>query len=105
VLKLIQQLDVGDVRILKGIFPDKFVDAMGNSIFSFVHVDVDVNRSARDIMSFAWPRLSVGGLVVFDDFGFDTCDGIAQLISNYRGNRDKVILHNLNGHAVIVKIS
>jgi O-methyltransferase len=104
VLELIQLLDVGDVRIRKGIFPDNFLDEMRNSIFSFVHIDVDVSRSAKDIMSFAWPRLSVGGIVVFDDFGFDTCDGIAKLIADYRGNSDKIILHNLNGHAVLVKI-
>ena len=72
--------------------------------FSFVRIDVDVNRSAKDVMSFVWPRMAVGGVVVFDDFGFDTCDGIAKLVAEYRGNRDKIVLHNLNGHAILIKI-
>ncbi len=103
VFKLIQSLDVGDVRILKGVFPDDFATEMEKCIFSFVHIDVDVNQSAKDVMNFVWPRLAIGGMVVFDDFGFDTCDGIATLVAEYRGLRDRVVLHNLNGHAILVK--
>jgi O-methyltransferase len=49
--------------------------------------------------------MPVGGVVVFDDYGFEVCAGIPPLIAEYRGNPDKVVLHNLNGHAVVVKIS
>jgi O-methyltransferase len=68
-----------------------------------VHVDVDVYLSAKEVMSFVWPRMPDGGIAVIDDYGFDCCDGIRQLVDEYRGSPDKVILHNLNGHAVVIK--
>jgi hypothetical protein len=45
-----------------------------------------------------------GGVVVFDDFGFETCNGVAQLVNGYFGRQDRLIVHNLNGHAIMVKL-
>lgn len=104
VLELVRQLQVDRVRVLKGTFPDNFLAEMNRNAFCFVHIDVDVYMSAKDVMTFVWPRLAIGGIVVFDDYGFHTCDGIAKLVAEYRNNKDKLILHNLNGHAVVIKI-
>jgi O-methyltransferase len=46
-------------------------------------------------MDFVWPRMPVGAVVVFDDYGSETCAGIRQAIDEYRGKSDKVIVHNL----------
>jgi len=54
-------------------------------------------------MDAVWPDLPVGGVVIFDDYGFDTTSGIAILVDQYRGDEDKLVIHNLNGHAVVVK--
>ena len=90
--------------ILEGIFPDDF-PGEGTRSFSFVHIDVDVYESARQIMDNVWPHMPVGGIVVFDDFGFATCDGIARLVSSYIGISDRYVLQNLNGHAILVKLA
>lgn len=104
VIALINTLQLQNTSVRRGIFPDDFAQEFEENIFCFVHIDVDVYQSAKDVMHFIWPRLaSSGGVVVFDDFGFPTCDGIPKLISEYRGDNDKLILHNLNGHAIIVK--
>jgi O-methyltransferase len=105
VIDLIKYLSLDNAIIKKGIFPDNFRNEMENEQFCFVHIDVDVYLSAKDVMDFAWPRMPIGGIVVFDDFGFVTCDGIPKLIEEWRGDHDKVILHNLNGHAVVVKVA
>ena len=39
------------------------------------HIDVDVYRSAKDVLEWVWERLSTGGVVVFDDYGFPACPG------------------------------
>jgi O-methyltransferase len=105
--KVVSDLVVGmglqNVAVRSGIFPDDFRKEMDKERFCFVHVDVDVYLSAKEVMSFVWPRMPIGGLAVIDDYGFDCCDGIRQLIEEYRGASDKVILHNLNGHVVVVK--
>jgi O-methyltransferase len=100
---LARKLDLSNVRILKGIFPDDSKHIVESGQFCFVHIDVDVYQSAKEVLEFAWPRMPAGGLVVFDDYGFASCDGIPKLLKEYRGQSDKVILHNLNGHAIIVK--
>jgi O-methyltransferase len=53
-------------------------------------------------VTWAWPRLVPGGILVFDDFGFQVCQGIVQLVNELAGF-DRLVLHNLNGHALIVK--
>jgi O-methyltransferase len=100
---LVKAMGLRNVAVRAGIFPDDFHQEMDAEQFCFVHVDVDVYLSAKEVMSFVWPRMPVGGIAVVDDYGFDCCDGIRQLIDEYRGSSDKVILHNLNGHAVVVK--
>ena len=90
-----------DAEILSGIYPDDFPDVVGP--FAFVHIDVDVHDSAKGIFEAVWPKMPQGGIVVFDDYGFRWCVGVAQLVDGFRGDSDKLVIHNLNGHAVVVK--
>ncbi|MBK7432753.1 MAG: hypothetical protein IPI66_01930 [Chitinophagaceae bacterium] len=46
----------------------------------------------------------IGGVVVFDDYGFHTCTGVTKLVEEYRKHADRVIIHNLNGHALMIKL-
>ena len=50
-------------------------------------------------------RLVLGGIVVYDDYGFQGCEGITRFVEEQRGLPDRLLLHNLNGHAIIVKTS
>jgi O-methyltransferase len=102
---LLSELAIDNAEILVGVFPDEHKETIANERFRFVHVDVDVYKSARDIVDFVWPRIAVGGVVAFDDFGFVACDGIAKLVEEYRGDRDKLVIYNLNGHGLVVKIA
>ena len=102
---LLRRLELDNVRILQGIFPDETAAAVAERTFRFCHIDVDAYRSARDVLHWVWPRLAVGGVVVFDDFGFPSTTGIARLVHEEEGAPDRVCLQNLNGHAVFVKTS
>ncbi len=99
---LISKFGLNNAKILTGIFPDDHVDQVKDKIFCLVTFDVDVYQSAKDVFNFAWDRMPVGGVVVFDDFGFETCDGIPKLVAEFQGDPDKLIIHNLNGPALIV---
>jgi O-methyltransferase len=102
--KLLGTLGTKNVKILKGIFPDDTEQLVVDSDFRLCHIDVDVYQSAKDILEWVWPKLVRGGIVVFDDFGFETCVGIAQLINEEKTKNDRTIIQNLNGHAIIVKL-
>ena len=66
------------------------------------HIDVDTYLSAKEIFDYAWPKIPVGGIVVFDDYGFWTCEGVTKYF-NALDLKDGRKIHNLNGHGIIVK--
>lgn len=100
---LLARLNLENARILKGIFPDDTGRRVTESKFRFCHVDVDVYQSARDVVEWLWPKLVVGGIVVFDDYGFKGCDGVTRFVEEERNSIGKLLIYNLNGHAIMVK--
>ena len=101
---LLDRFGLANARILKGIFPDETARGIEGQTFKFCHIDVDVYQSAHDIVQWIWPKLCVGGVIVYDDYGFFGCDGIARHVDEQLPCADRIIIHNLNGHAVVVKI-
>jgi O-methyltransferase len=104
VLELIRELNLDSAQILAGIFPDDTGHLVSDASFRFCHIDVDVYDSARDIINWLWPRLVPGGIVVFDDYGFHSCVGITRFVNEERLHQDRFVIHNLNGHAVVIKL-
>lgn len=100
---LVNSMQLDRVRVLEGIFPDETGHQIEGDRFRFCHIDVDTYLSARDVLEWVWPRLVVGGVVVYDDFGFAGCEGIAQHVEEQVRAMDRIVIHNLNGHAVIIK--
>lgn len=92
-------------KILKGIFPEDTADKIpAGEHFGLCHIDVDVYDSAKDILEWVWNKLIPGGVVVFDDYGFHSCTGVTKLVEEYRNRPDRQIIHNLNGHALMIKL-
>lgn len=94
-----------NVTLLKGIFPEDTGGEIENRTFRFCHIDVDVYESGKDVLHWVWPRMPIGGIVVFDDFGFSSTRGITKLVHEEEQKKDRVSFQNLNGHAVFVKTS
>ncbi len=98
-------LQLENVTILEGIFPDQTGSAIENGRFRLCHIDVDVYQSAKDVTAWIWPRLVVGGMIVYDDYAFPNTAGITKMVDEQRDLPDRITVYNLNGHAVVVKIS
>lgn len=103
VTDLAASLNLKNIRILKGIFPEDTSAEIADRQFRFCHIDVDVYQSGKDILEWVWSRMPIGGVVVFDDFGFPSTTGITKLVHEYESLPDRVCVQNLNGHAVYVK--
>jgi O-methyltransferase len=106
VKELARREDV-EVELLIGMFPDDTAHLVEDVRLRLVHIDVDVYESARQTLAWAWSRLSVGGLVVFDDYGSFECEGVATLgrelfAAGWDGGR---LVHNLNGHLLLLRLS
>lgn len=101
VAELLARHGVGDVRLHSGISPDATGAACPDAI-RLCHIDVDTYGSAQACLAHVWPRVVTGGVVVFDDYGFWGCEGVTRLV-NEKAPSDALLVHNLNGHALLVK--
>lgn len=95
-----------EVELLVGIFPDDTAARVETRTFRLAHIDVDVYDSARATLEWVWPRLVVGGVVVWDDYGSFSTEGVAtlgrQLFAAELGEVGRLV-HNLNGHLLLIK--
>jgi len=98
------KLKIKNVKILEGIFPNETKHLIKEHRFRFCHIDVDVYNSARDIVNWIWPKMPIGGIIVYDDYGHEECSGITRFVEEERKKTDRIIFYNLNGHAVVIKI-
>jgi O-methyltransferase len=103
VIDLMDRMNLEGVRVLEGIFPDDCRHLLEGRSFRFCHIDVDVYQSARDITEWIWPRLVPHGAIVYDDYGFRSCIGVTRFVNEERSSPDRMVIHNLNGHAIVVK--
>ncbi len=94
---------LSDFRLLRGVFPEETGNDVAADALSFCHIDVDVYQSAHDVFFWAWPRLSTGGVVVFDDYGFYGCEGVTEFVNTLRRRRDCLVVANVNGHALVIR--
>jgi O-methyltransferase len=105
VRKLATKMRLTNIELLEGIFPDITGGQIEDRKFSLCHIDVDVYESARQTAEWVWPRLVSGGIIIYDDYGFLGCEGVTSLVNERHQNPGAVTLHNLNGHAIVVKVS
>lgn len=102
VQQLLSDLAISNAITLKGVFPEDTGCEISKTL-AFVHIDVDVYQSAKEIVSFVSPLLSPNGILVFDDYGFFGCEGVTRLVNELKDQELWTFIHNLNGHAILVK--
>jgi O-methyltransferase len=101
--RLMRSMELDNVRILEGVLPEESAGGLSDATVRLCHIDVDVYESARGVLHWVWDRLVRGAVVVFDDYGFPKCDGVRRLVEEEMGASDRLVVHNLNGHAVMVR--
>lgn len=100
---LLDRMQVRGARLLRGIFPDETAGQVEPGPLRLCHIDVDVYQSARDVANWVWPRLSVGGVIVYDDYGIAPTAGVTRFVNEQQGQPDRLTIYNLNGHAITIK--
>ncbi len=90
------------VRYYPGWFPERFHE-VAHLKFSFVHIDVDLYQPTKDAVEFFYPRLSVGGVMMFDDYATSTCPGANLAIRTFFGTYPEPIIILTTGQAFVVK--
>jgi O-methyltransferase len=90
------------VATYKGWIPERFAEAADRK-FSFVHIDVDLYEPTRDSIRFFYERMSEGGIIVCDDYGFATCPGATRAIDEFLADKPEAMLVLTGGGGFLVK--
>jgi O-methyltransferase len=91
------------VEFHAGYIPHTFT-GLDQARIAFVHIDVDIYQSVIDCCEFTFPRLSTGGVMVFDDSGFPPCPGARLAVDEFAARTDTVPIVLPTGQAVIIKL-
>lgn len=82
-----------------GVFP-KVVEGfiapfwLADRKFCFVYVDMDTERATRDAIEFFWPRLTTGGKLFFDDYGWAACAGVKKAVDERFASIEKHVVQS-----------
>ena len=74
----------GRITLIQGEIPGIFlVEPLDNRQFALVHIDLDLYEPTRNALEFGWGRLSNGGSLICDDYGFSTCPGATRAVDEF----------------------
>jgi O-methyltransferase len=91
------------VKTYKGWIPSKFYQ-IKNKKFSFIHVDVDLYKPTIESLSFFYPRLVDGGVMVCDDYNVTGFPGAKKAWDDFFKNKKiKFFFQNPLGGCFIIK--
>ena len=90
------------VDCVPGLIPETF-KGRRDAVISFAHIDVDLYGSVWACCEFIYPRLSLGGVMVFDDYGFKDCPGARAAVDRYFGQIGVVPIVLPTGQALVIK--
>ncbi len=91
----------GNFTLLKGWIPDRFTEVYSKR-FSLVHIDVDLYDPTLASLEFFYPRMNPGGMIVCDDYGFDTCPGARTAMDNFAKTVNKSVIHLTTGQGILM---
>lgn len=101
---LAKSLDLENVVLCKGMFPQESAHLVTSSKFKLVHIDVDIYSSAKDSVEWIIEKLVPGGIIIFDDYGYSATEGVTKFVNEYfKGRTDCLFIYNLSGHGIVVK--
>lgn len=91
-----------DFTVLKGWIPERFSDVAVRK-FAFVHVDVDLYEPTRESLQFFYPRMSDGGIILLDDYGFTTCPGATRAAQEVLSGQAEQVVTLPDGGGLLIK--
>ena len=94
--------DCQNVVLYKGLFSDTLSN-VANETFCFVHIDCDIYQSVRECCEFFYPRMTGGGIMLFDDYGFISCPGAKQAVDEYFLDKVEPPIYLSTGQCVVIK--
>jgi O-methyltransferase len=84
------------------LIPHTFA-GLESSRIAFAQIDLDLYSAILVACEFIFPRLCVGGFIIFDDYGEPSCPGARVAVDEYFESRNAVPLVLPTGQAIVLK--
>ena len=75
-----------NITLFKGFVPHTFTMIDPFKMYSFVHIDVDLYQSVKDSLDYFFPRMVMGGIIIIDDYGFESTRGALVSVDEFVSN-------------------
>lgn len=93
---------VPNVVFVPGLVPDSFA-AIPKTQFCFAHIDLDIHDAVLGASRYVYERLTPGGFIVYDDYGFASCPGARRAVDAFFADKPERPLVLASGQCVIFK--
>lgn len=92
------------VKIVKGYFRETLPDH-ANLRIKFAHVDADLYVSIKEVNAWLFGRMEKMGVIIYDDYGFETCEGAMKAVDEDLASRSDFFKWYLpTGQMMVVKL-
>ncbi len=98
-----QRINLPNIRLVEGYFPDSLTEEAKEASYSFVHVDCDTKKSAENALDFFWSRLQSGGVILFDDYDGPFCGGLTQAVDAFFADKPEQVIYSASIQAAVQK--
>lgn len=90
----------GRFTFFPGWIPSRFQEVKDKKI-SLLHIDVDLFEPTFASLEFFYPRMSPGGIIVCDDYGFSTCPGARKAMDLFFRTKTENVIHLTTGQGIV----
>ncbi|RLC88833.1 MAG: hypothetical protein DRJ03_00930 [Chloroflexi bacterium] len=80
-----------NVEVRKGFIPETFA-GLEESKIAFALIDVDIYQSYLDCLEFIYPKVSAGGVIVFDDYNINKCKGANVAVDQFLKHKPETLI-------------
>jgi hypothetical protein len=94
----------GKFILYRGWIPSEFY-RVEDRRFCLVHIDVDMYRPYKDSLEFFYPRLSVGGVIICDDYGSYSTPGSKIAVDEFCLENNVVGFEIASGQFILPKVN
>jgi O-methyltransferase len=72
--------------------------------YAFVHIDVDLYQPTLDCCVYFYPRLTPGGVLLFDEYGWPAAHGEKEAVDEYFADKPERPIALITGQALVLKV-
>ena len=90
------------LRFYQGLFSEN-CNKIKDCKFSFVHLDVDLYQGTKNCLSFFYPRLVPGGIILIHDYNSIDTPGVKKAVDEFLSDKSKTVVELWDSQCLIIK--